>query len=308
MLDGPLALVAYLLAAARRQAPGQLRQRNLLALPTHEASAVGPDQEGVPGRLPGAVLNQGIRLAVDDVDQRTTQAGAGDRLHARQNLVDAVGLLARGRRTGAEDRLGCAQAQLQGGNRLTVVALDQQQGGQLVAAAVVDLGLVGLAPVAGIAQQGPVVDDQAPGLRGLAAPQTADLVKRLDEAGQGDGVVVQEAVSAKDSGEAVGQSGDSQGMDAGGQRVAHMQVLHDELAVAQLEPGLQRGCKDSMLSFYALTCDKSYGRCPGHAGHSSVRLRQKPQERLGYKPVCSPPGKRGPDSFLCLFRPFRLYR
>lgn len=115
---------------------------------------------------------------------------------------------------------------------MTVVALDQQQGGQLVAAAVVDLGLVGLAPVAGIAQQGPVVDDQAPGLRGLAAPPTADLVKRLDEAGQGDGVVVQEAVRTKDSGEAVGQSGDSQGMDAGGQRVAPMQVLHDELAVA----------------------------------------------------------------------------
>ncbi len=81
-------------------------------------------------------------------------------------------------------------------------------------------------------------------------------MKRLDEAGQGDGVVVQEAVRAKDSGEAVGQSGDSQGMDAGGQRVAPMQVLHDELAVAQLEAGLQRGCKDSMLSFYAPTCDK----------------------------------------------------
>src|SRR5260370_6160765 len=64
-----------------------------------------------------------------------------------------------------------------------------------------------------------------------------------------------------DSGrEAVGQSGEGQGVDAGGPRIAHAQVLHDELAVAQLQSGLQRGCKECMPSFYAPTCVKNIGR------------------------------------------------
>ena len=62
-------------------------------------------------------------------------------------------------------------------------------------------------------------------------------MQRLDQARQGDAVVVEETVSAENGGEAVGQSGDSQGMDAGGQRIAHVQMLHDQLAVAQLESG-----------------------------------------------------------------------
>ena len=46
---------------------------------------------------------------------------------------------------------------------------------------------------------------------------------------------------ADDSGEAVGESGDGQGVDAGGQGIADMEVLQDELGVAPLESGLQRG-------------------------------------------------------------------
>jgi hypothetical protein len=47
------------------------------------------------------------------------------------------------------------------------------------------------------------------------------LQKWLDKARQGDGVVVQEAMGAEDSSEAVGQSGHGQGVDASGQGIAH---------------------------------------------------------------------------------------
>ena len=85
------------------------------------------------------------------------------------------------------------------------------------------------------------------------------MVQRFDEARQGGGVVVEEAMGADNGSEAVGQSGDGQGVDAGGQRIAHAQVLQDELAVAQLQSGLQRGCKECMPSFYAPTCVKNLG-------------------------------------------------
>src|SRR5207244_1956737 len=62
-----------------------------------------------------------------------------------------------------------------------------------------------------------------------------------------------------DGGEAIGQAGHGQGVDAGGQGIAHVQVLHNELAVAQLEPGFHRGCKECMLSLYAPTYDKTFG-------------------------------------------------
>jgi hypothetical protein len=38
-------------------------------------------------------------------------------------------------------------------------------------------------------------------------------------------------------------------VDAGGQGVAHAQVLQDELAVAQLKPRLQRGCEECIPPF-----------------------------------------------------------
>src|SRR5438128_573060 len=84
-------------------------------------------------------------------------------------------------------------------------------------------------------------------------------MQRFDESRQGGGVVVEEAMGAEDGSEAVGQSRDGQGVDAGSQRIAHAQMLQDELAVAQLQPGLQRGCKECMPSFYAPTCDKNIG-------------------------------------------------
>lgn len=96
----------------------------------------------------------------------------------------------------------------------------------------------------------------------LQPPVAGKFVQRRDQVGQGDAVVVQEAVGGEDGGEAVGQAGDSEGMDAGGQGVAHAQVLQDELAVAQLQPGFQRGCEECMPSFYAPTCDKTYASSP----------------------------------------------
>jgi hypothetical protein len=59
-------------------------------------------------------------------------------------------------------------------------------------------------------------------------------LERFDEAWQGGGVVVEEAMGADNGRKTVGQSGHGQGMDAGGQGIAHVQVLHDELLVAQL--------------------------------------------------------------------------
>jgi hypothetical protein len=55
----------------------------------------------------------------------------------------------------------------------------------------------------------------------LDTPSPSQLLKWFEEAGQGDGVVVQEAMGAEDSSEAVGQSGHGQGVDASGQRIAH---------------------------------------------------------------------------------------
>ena len=150
--------------------------------------------------------------------------------------------LARRGCAGAADALGRAQTHLQRGDRLAGAALDQEQGGQFVAAAVVDLGLVGLALVLGVTQEGPVVNDQAPDQGGLPPPLAGQLVQRFDEARQGGGVVVEETMGAEDGSEAVGQSGHGQGVDASGQRIAHAEVLQDELAIAQLQSRLQSGC------------------------------------------------------------------
>ena len=63
----------------------------------------------------------------------------------------------------AVDGPGGPQADLQRGDGLPGVPLDQQQGGQLVALALLvgELGLVGLAGVAVVAEAGPVVDGLA---------------------------------------------------------------------------------------------------------------------------------------------------
>ena len=53
---------------------------------------------------------------------------------------------------------------------------------------------------------------------------------------------------AEDGGEAVGQSKHGQGVDARGQGIAHVQVLRNQLAIAQLEPGLESGCQECMPS------------------------------------------------------------
>jgi hypothetical protein len=74
------------------------------------------------------------------------------------------------------------------------------------------------------------------------------LVQGFDEARQRDGVVVQETMGAEDGGEAVGQSKHGQGVDARGQGIAHVQVLRNQLAIAQLEPGLESGCQECMPS------------------------------------------------------------
>src|SRR5262249_54634368 len=133
-----------------------------------------------------------------------------------------VGLLGRRRGAGAEDTLAAAQAQLAGSDGVAGSALDQKQGSQLVAAAfaVGELGLVGLAFVAVVTQGGPVVDDQAPIVGGLLTPLPRQFVQGFGQARQVHTVVVQEAVGAQDGGEATGQFGQCQGMNAGGQGIA----------------------------------------------------------------------------------------
>jgi hypothetical protein len=118
--------------------------------------------------------------------------------------------------------LGREQAYFQGGDGLAGAALDQEQGGQFVATAVVDLGLVGFALVGRVTQQGPVVDDQPPGAWLLLPPVLGQLVQRFDETRQCHGVVVPETMGAEDGSEAVGQSGHGEGVDASAQGIAHV--------------------------------------------------------------------------------------
>jgi hypothetical protein len=93
----------------------------------------------------------------------------------------------------------------------------------------------------------------------LLPPLAGQLVQRLGQVGQGNAVVVQEAVGAQDGGEAIGQSGGGESMDASGEGIAHTQMLQDKLAVAQLESRFQSWCEECIPSFEAPTCDKSIG-------------------------------------------------
>jgi hypothetical protein len=53
-------------------------------------------------------------------------------------------------------------------------------------------------------------------------------------------------VSGQHGREAAGQAGDRQGMNAGRQRVGHTQMLDDELAITQLQAGVENGCIESI--------------------------------------------------------------
>src|SRR5262249_42502300 len=156
-----------------------------------------------------AVVGQPVGLAVDDVDQRPRQFQVGDGLHGGQHLVDAEGLGVGGGLACAVDGLGGPPAGLQRGDGPSGLSLDQQQGGQFVALGlfVGQLGLVGLALVAVVAEGGPVADDQPPGAGVLAAPVVGQAVQGPGQVGQADAVIVQKAVGPQDGGEARGQVG-----------------------------------------------------------------------------------------------------
>jgi hypothetical protein len=76
--------------------------------------------------------------------------------------------------------------------------------------------------MAGVGQGRPIGDDQAPVVGGLVTPMPRQRVQRLDQLRQDDAVIVQETVSAQDGGEAPGQFGQAQGMDAGDKGIAGM--------------------------------------------------------------------------------------
>src|SRR5439155_5822436 len=137
----------------------------------------------------------------------------------------------------AVDGLGGTQADLQGGDGLSVSSLDQEQGGQFVALAlfVGELGLVGLSGMSVVTALGPIVDGQSPGVGVPSAPVVDQLVQGLDQCGQVGARVVEEAMGSQHGGKAVGQATDGQGVDTCGQGIAHVQVLQDQLAVATLQ-------------------------------------------------------------------------
>jgi hypothetical protein len=249
MLHGLLAPVIHVATAAELllslQAAVQISQLHLFALPADEALAIGANQEAVAIGVPLPVIAQSIGLAVDQVYDALSQATPEHFAHGRQHLVQMIGLRRRGHGTRTPDGLSGAQTKLQRSNRIAVLALDQQQRGQVVTAAVhgPQAGSVGLASMRRIAQRRPIVHDQGPSVTGLP-PLSGDLMQRLNQARKRHTIVVEETPSRLNR----GQSGTLGGgwTEAGSQRAGGMEVLLHQDSVPIPQPRFHRGRKESI--------------------------------------------------------------
>src|SRR5207302_3733054 len=139
----------------------------------------------------------------------------------------------------------------QGGQGVAIGGIDQQSRGQLVAAvgALAEQDLIGFAGVAVVVELRPVVDEQGILGRGVFQGVTADGLERLDEGGEGSGVVGEESPGGLGAGEGGGEA--RQGGGPGGERGRAAEVFAYQLDVAALQPRFERRHRKVIPLLYA---------------------------------------------------------
>ena len=175
------------------------------------------------------------------MNQGAGQGQSGGRPHGGQDRIEVVQRPAGRRRARAVDRRRRAQAQFQRSQGVPGGGIDEQGAGQFIAAVgtLAKQELIGLAGMAVVVEDRPVMDEQGVVGRGIIQGRATCCLQGFDEGREGDAVIGEEAPGSLGAGKGRDQAW--QRRRTGGERRRATQVFVDQVDVAALQPRLKCG-------------------------------------------------------------------